>query len=415
MIGVLFAMQMITSVFLVNLNVGPIPLRGFFAMASIGVAFMFEPSALKWAIRHGRVLLGIILGAAIVGFFSSALAQNPMSNTLRQILEIHVQGAICVVVAGVVLRLLGIRALVVMFVLPIVISGFFATLQFAGLDLAWQLRQMIGDLQNDPPLTRKWYDEHNRAMGLSWSPPMLGSQLMLAFAMVYVWKRTTLGRVSASSLNFTVISAVAVAGIFAIVSGNRSPLLGLMVFSALAANSSRSQYWILAAAALLVLGPAVLFLNEAMQMMGLRVTETEDGSATGRGVLSYFGVLLFLDRPIGYGLGFDSLEHWPEFWETLKDMPNAEGIQKWPIHNAPLILLNKYGAPMAVVMIGTIAVALKHWRIALGFVPYTVHILFHNDGPLQGDFFIWSIFVAAINAVNISKQNSDRTIDQYNA
>jgi hypothetical protein len=123
----------------------------------------------------------------------------------------------------------------------------------------------------------------------------------------------------------------------------------------------------------------------------LRIGETDDGSAVGRTVLQVYGLLLFFARPIGYGLTFDSTEHWVGFWKYLKDFDNAHAITAYALHNYFLMMINKYGFPILFLA------AAVSWRLArykwslLGFIPYLVQIFFHNDGPLMADFLIWYI------------------------
>jgi hypothetical protein len=133
----------------------------------------------------------------------------------------------------------------------------------------------------------------------------------------------------------------------------------------------------------------------------VRVLDVNDKSATGRIPLLVYGWKLFLGRPLGYGFGFNPLLYWPEYWTQLSGLKGAVVIQKFPLHNYALTMLNRYGFGILFLVPMVLKLAWPHRRILLGFVPYACHILFHNEGPLDTDFMIW--FAIALSSMNIAE------------
>jgi hypothetical protein len=124
---------------------------------------------------------------------------------------------------------------------------------------------------------------------------------------------------------------------------------------------------------------------------GARVASTDDGSAVGRIVLSSYGWRLFTDRPIGYGLGFDSMAHSGDYWEYFEYYANADAIRNYSVHNYFLQILDKYGVGALLAGVLVFPRRKADFRILLPMIAYIVHISFHNDGPMQADFFIWYV------------------------
>jgi O-antigen ligase len=139
----------------------------------------------------------------------------------------------------------------------------------------------------------------------------------------------------------------------------------------------------------LLLGIAAIPLMSALENSSVRVASTEDGSAEGRATQRYYGMRLLSDRPLGYGLAFESTEHWAPYADEVIYMSNPMTIRNFALHNYFLMMLNKYGVMMLALLLLLVPRSRSEALCWAGFVPYGVHIFYHNDGPLQGDFFIW--------------------------
>lgn len=361
-------------------------------MAIIGLCMVAAPQALKRAIFDVRTILGVIAACAIIAIISSILNNMAPVRLARQVIEIHVQAAASIVVGACMIRVCGRTPTFVMFATVIGLSTALALLQFLNVGQAWAIRDVFQRMQ--PMQTAEdsvFLTLRLRAMGLSFSPVHLGTQLCLLFAAGFALLSTTRGRGLLTTFDMRVGLLALVLVFGCVISGNRSPLIGIAVFMIAYLFTVKPAIALTLAVVAL---PLVVFIDDIMAVLadfGLRVARTDDGSAAGRAILRAFGVLLFFDRPYGYGLAFQSVEHWPKYWETLSGYDNPMAIRIHALHNYYLMILNKYGAPVVIVAAYICSKIVRNKIAMLAFTPYAVHIFYHNEGPMQGDFLIWFI------------------------
>ena len=62
-------------------------------------------------------------------------------------------------------------------------------------------------------------------------------------------------------------------------------------------------------------------LMSAIETNAPRVTKTDDNCAAARVTLIYYGLRLFADNPLGYGLTFAPMTMWTSYWSDLYMMP----------------------------------------------------------------------------------------------
>jgi hypothetical protein len=235
---------------------------------------------------------------------------------------------------------------------------------------------------------------------MAFSPIQMAAQICLAFA-AYTAVRDK--ERSFTSKRNTADPAVLVALFFffatCFASGTRAPIMGGFVFLALYTIVRRGSWLPL----LLMLGGLIIYLvwpvvMAAIQSNAPRVARVDDASAATRVVFAYYGLRLFLDNPLGYGLTFDPTLLWHHYWRDLYLMNGAAGAQVHPLHDYVLSMMNIYGfgillfTPLVYRLLRTAASSL------IFFVPYVMHILFHNSGPFYDDMVLWFV-VAAIAAV----------------
>jgi hypothetical protein len=394
-----FLLFVFLSVSLVHASIASVPIRALYGVGLLGLLLLACPVQLAQATRKQRNTLLVIVGFAALGGAVSAAAGSPPTAILRQILEIHVQASVNLLVAATVMEVCGPRTLVRAFVGVIGLSMVVALLQAAGVEPAWALRGAVGTLLDSAGVAR------DRASGLSLNPVLLGSQTCLAIAMLYMWQRYSRSpndlRPDPAVL-FICVAALAVA----VASGTRSPIMGILAFLAIYMTRRFGAWAVVAgliAVALLPLGQALL---EHFRGSGLRVLQTDDKSAVGRWPLLVYGVRLFLTNPLGYGLDFDPRDHWAAHWSALAHLKNAVVIRSFELHNYPLNTLNKYGAGLLLFLPLILALVGRHRAVLLGFAPYAFHIFFHNDGPLDTDYMIW--FVIALTSMRASGESPVR-------
>jgi hypothetical protein len=386
----LFGFTLFLSIALVKFGIPGLPFRAITTMLIVLVTAALCPPLFLAALRRVAPILAIITVCAAIAIVASLANTIELGVLARQVLEIHFQACVGIIAGGCLVLTLGPRAVVLTMAAAVSLSGLVAVGQFLGLGPAWDLRDLMQrlqplDLTEDGVFLRL----RLRAMGLSFSPVHLGTQIVLAFAGLFALILATSRGRAMQGLDLRALVLVAIACAFSLASGNRSPILGVAAF--LIAYAFVLKPAIAVILAILFL-PFVVLIDDILELLadqGLRAARIDDGSASNRSVLRAYGTLLFLDRPYGYGLAFNSPDYWTEYWEKLKHYPNPKAISIHALHNYYFVMLNKYGAAILLVAGYTSLLIYKKKTLALCFLPYMVHIYFHNDGPLQGDFLIW--------------------------
>jgi hypothetical protein len=391
-----FAALLFFYVALPSLRLAGLPLRGILSIGLLILLLLARPSIASAAVRKYAPIIGLAAGLALLGLFVSLVNRDPLDIIVSTLLEVHLQLAVLMMVAAILAEICGGRACMWAIVAVICGSAFVAILQMLDVRPAWELRESLGPLAKEelrPGLVDR------RPSGLSYSPIQLSTQLCLAFAAFaavrYAERLRTIGPVSADP---AVLIGLLVLFAGSIAAATRSPLLGGAIFL-LAYIMINRQIWLavaIAAGALLVYlaWPLVLSFIESEAP---RLLRTDDKSAAARSVFAWYGTRLFLDNPLGYGFGFFPAELWAPYWPELYMMRGSRGTQENMLHNYVLSMINIYG--IGILLFAPLAFRLlKRVRAyALFFVPYAVHILFHNSGPFYSDTIIWFV-IAAIGA-----------------
>jgi hypothetical protein len=184
-----------------------------------------------------------------------------------------------------------------------------------------------------------------------------------------------------------------------IASATRSPILGGLIFLVAYAVQRRTS-WL----PLFVLLAGIVAYMAWPMLVGVieseapRVVRTDDDSAAARMTMIVYGLRLFADNPLGYGLAFAPMSLWSSYWSDLYLLPAPEGIRIHDLHNYVLNMLNMYGIGL-LLLAPLIARLLRRATSSLiFFVPYLVHILFHNSGPFYNDNVIWFVIAAVAAA-----------------
>ena len=391
-----FAMLLVFYVALPSLKLAGLPVRGLLSIAILSFLLLARPSVAATALRRYLPLFALAAGLAVLGVFVSVVNGASLDIILQTLLEVHFQLVVLMLVAGVLAEICGARACMWAIVAVIAGSAFVAVLQMLDVDMAWDLRKSLGPLAKDelrPGITDL------RPTGLSYSPIQLSTQLCLAFAAFtavrYAERLRTVGhRMADPAVVFALLALIA----GSIAAATRSPILGgivfLVVYAMIKRQARLAVVLALAAAAIYLAWPLLLGFIESEVP---RILRTDDKSAAARSVFAYYGIRLFIDNPVGYGFSFHPAELWAPYWPELYMMRGSRGAQENMLHNYVLSMINIYGvgiflfAPMAVKLLRSAG------PYAIFFIPYAVHILFHNSGPYYSDTIIWFV-IAAIGA-----------------
>lgn len=386
---ILFGVTIILSVATVRWAVGGIPVRLMFAALLAGLLLLLEPRAPLALLRnHARAVLVICL-FAVLGFGVSLANAAPLAGVAQQIAEIHVQALLGIFVGSALIRATSAKAVCTVFLIAIGLSVVVAAAQFFGTEIAWSARRLLGLLNKDGPLTQLFYIRQDRPMGLSYSPVHLGTQACLAFAAYFILRARDPDFMA--RMRWSVVLGLVLVALACTVSGNRSPLLGIFAFSFIYLALVNRLLFLIACAMVVVIVPSWQAIQDLLLQAGLRIAETGDGSSEGRFTLSNYGWRLFVDRPTGYGLLFNSTYYWSEYWEYIQYSANSQVVKNFTLHNYFLQILNKYGIGAAFIALLVVPLNRRDWLVCLAFLPYILHIAFHNDGPLQADFLFWYI------------------------
>jgi hypothetical protein len=401
-----FLMNVLVSIAVVRWQIGSIPVRSMLAVAVLGLAFLASPTVIRKVVAHNARLLLLIAGFGALGGALTVLSGEGIAVAARQVIELHVQAALILILSAAVVEICGVRIAATVFIGVVTASVTIALFQFFKVDAAWDLRSALGQINHDPIIERGWYARHERPMGFSYTPVHIATQICLAFAAFYVVRLRDRVAANRRGPDPLVILGAFLMLVAAVITGNRSPILGSLVFlAAYLFFTTRRVFLALVPLAILLL-PAALSLHAALADHGLRVASTTDGSAIGRAVLAKVGWHLFLERPVGYGLTYDSTRYWGEYWQYIEYMPNAITARSYPPHNYFLNMLGKYGIGLFLLLPLALPRRREVWAVALPFLAYSVHEMFHNGGPLQADFLIWYIFPMCVPAVDVLSQRS---------
>lgn len=387
-------------------KISTVPVRGMFAIALLIALSALHPVQVVRAVRDNVILLRLVAGLSIIGIFVSLANGAPAGVVAQAVIEMHVQAAVMIVLAFVIAYVCGAGPVMLVVVAAIAVSGAVALLQAAGMEAAWDIRRSLSQVQGQEDLL---VAGENRPLGLSFSPIQLATQLCLAFAAYAAVRDKGIGRRNGSAdADPTIVPALGLFAAVCVACGTRSPVLGGVLFFAIYAAQRRGAAFsllILAGGlAAYLLAPIII---ETIQSTQPRMVRADDKSATGRTSLFTFGLLLFRDNPLGYGLGFDPTEHWTRYWHDLYTLPSAVVIQSRQLHNYALNMLNTYGVGLLLLAPAVFGLLRRGRRSLIFFIPYVVHISFHNSGPLWNDMIIWFV-IAAVSVARPAPSASER-------
>jgi hypothetical protein len=397
----LFALGVVFAITLVRYSISGVPMRTFFMMAALGLLALGAPYALVDAARDLKRILWVVAAFMVLGIVTSIFAGEGPGLITRQVIEIHIQAVISLLVVRCLVREMGVKPVLRTFLFAWALSAAFAIPQGFGLNFAWEARERLGEIMH----VKIAYLGRERALGLSLTPIHLATQTCLALCAFYGLRLYETAGAILRRVDPKLIAMIFVCALVCIASGNRSPLLGIGLFSFVYLWKASRRLFMLAVPVLLVIGVGTLAMMPLLERAGVRVAQTDDSSSEGRSTLRYLGMRLLEANPLGYGLGFDSVELANPYIDEVIHMENPNAIRRHALHNYYLMTLNKYGILVLLVLFIAAPKTRNEFLCWVGFLPYMVHIFFHNDGPFQGDFFIWYILPALVTVLAVMDRN----------
>ena len=393
---IMFAVLLAGPIALNAFKIGEIPIRGIATAGALVLAVLFYFDVAKKVIEKNLVLLGLAAGLAVLGVLVSVANGAPASAILRSVTEVHLQAAATIVVAAILAQVAGARACAIAIIAVIGASACVAVAQMMDIQSAWALRRALGPLASEQLEGLNLLER--RPPGLSFSPIQLSTHLCLAFA-TFVAVRDRL-RGATNGADPLVVPALLALFAASIATATRSPILGGLIFIAAYAVQRRTSwlplFLILGAVAAYFVWPLLMSIVESTAP---RVVETGDNSASARSTLVYYGLRLFADNPLGYGLTFAPMTLWYSYWPELYTMQAPRGVRENDLHNYLVSMLNIYGVGLLLFAPVVARLLWKSRASLIFFIPYIVHIIFHNSGPFYNDNVIWFV-IATIAATN---------------
>jgi hypothetical protein len=394
--AIAFAALVAATVALNAFKVGGVPVRGLVTAGVLAIAVLFYFDVAKRLLEKNLLLLGLAAGLAALGAFVSIVNGTPVPAILRSLLEVHLQAVVTIMVAAILAQVAGARVSAMMIVAVIGASACVAVAQMMDIQAAWTLRRALGPLPTEAIEGLNF--QERRPVGLSYSPIQLSTHLCLAFAAFLAVRNGLRGKDDGADP--LVVPALLALFAACVACATRSPILGGFVFIAAYAMQRRNSwlplFLILAGVAAYLAWPLLMGVVESTAP---RVVRTDDHSAAARSTLVNYGLRLFADNPLGYGLTFAPMTLWQSYWPDLYMMQAPQGTRENDLHNYLVNMLNIYGVGI-LLLAPLVAKLLWHSKASLiFFIPYLVHILFHNSGPFYNDNVIWFV-VAAIAAAS---------------
>ena len=371
-------------------------IRGLLSVGLLFFLIVARASIAAAALQKYLPVLGFAAGLALLGTFVSVVNGASLDVITTMLLEVHLQLVILMLVAAMLAEISGARLCMWAIVGVIGGSASFALLQMLGVDLAWDVRKALGPFAGDElrPSITDW-----RPTGLSFSYIQLSTQLCLAFAAFMAVRHAERLRMTGPrQADPAVFIALLILFAGSIAAATRSPILGGFIFI-VAYVALYRQIWLaiaVTAIAALIYLAWPLFLS-FIESEAPRMLRTDDNSAAARSAFAYYGARLFLDNPVGYGFGFIPYELWSPYWPDLYMMRGSRGTRETMLHNYVLSMINIYGVGLLILAPMAIKLLIRSSVYLIFFIPYAVHILFHNSGPFYSDTIIWFV-IAAIGA-----------------
>lgn len=374
-----------------NLYFAGIPLRSFLVLA-IATLVMLEGSAYFTDLKLLNICYGLMATIGLViSVYNGGLGSEIFNGLMRLL-----QSYLFIVVAYYLVVNFGPKGVAYPFLLVAIPSALVGLLQYAGLDAAWQIRDLLGSFQNSSTvdqLNQLFIEERSRAPGITL---FAITQSYLLIASIALTLLLLVRAVSQNKSTFWLFIALLILFLGCIASETRSVLGAavVMIFlTFLKVNRSATAV----VAILTILAGSIVFTYTQLEKQndndGSRLVSLEDQSAKGRFTLYKYGLELALKKSQGYGFGFKSTELATDYFINERNIYEYGHQEKAQflveIHNSLLNIIHTYGfLGLLVFLFYVIKLATIRWFFIVVIGSYMIHALFHNAGIMMHDLFI---------------------------
>ena len=370
-----------------KLSVG-LPVRTLVLVFLSGIIFVcYFTESRQFLRKHFEITLAFA-ALGTIGVVLTYLQRRDLGSTLDGLTSSIVQPYLILFSTLMLIGIIGLRAVAWLSLSVAALTGLVAVLQFSNIELAWRLREILGEIQNEPAEIQSYVASRGRALGLSLSPIVFSYHIISAYLALNVMYR--FGQIRP----LFYYGSVFIVLVAFLANGTRSALLAVLASEILMQLRHARLRSVLPVAAIASIGAAVYFYAEAT---GSRLADTADASALGRIALYNYGLRLAADNPFGLGWGFDPGGYAWLYWEHLSEFVNADGVFRLGLHNAYLNFFLVYG--LAGTLVGAIVLMYDPRFVfvsATYLFAYLVHALVHNNGLFIGDYFFWFSFAVIL-------------------
>jgi hypothetical protein len=301
------------------------------------------------------------------------------------------------------------------------ISSIIAILQYYDFRIGWDIRMMLGGLNNDLEVAKQVIN-NGRVMGLSWyAIPFSYSAatiIPINISLTYLTNRKRI------KMFLWLIVSISILGL--ILNQTRGAIIGVLVgfiYISIYLNKKKILF------ILPILSIILITINiESIVTISNLVTSrfVEDNIASrGRFTLYTFSLLSSLSSPLGYSIGDNR-----EVETLISNMDYANIIYKFSPHNQILTSTAKYGW-VAIILIFLIyrkiiivskylLNKMKYDRqyplyvgISASFISYFINSMFHNAGLLSGHVMHWMMIFIFMQLYFITNKLSGVLDNKY--
>lgn len=280
----------------------------------------------------------------------------------------------------------------------LVLSSLVALLQFAGVESAWRVRELLGGNQGGAIVGA--ISERARAPGLTYFAIQLSYQLATLIPITgSLWLAAPAGSMTRRVYGLScVMMALGLAATLTR-SGLAAAAAGMATVIVLSRRRQR-WLWLVMTASVTIAVIGIFDVSERRGLSLLQLTAER---------LPHFVTALRIawDNPLGIGGLSQFNQYAVQYYAEIADLPGAEAVLRSTTHNQFLNLLVAFGVPGLVGLVWFYVELFKllgrvrrrdtqdgRLRIlASGLtgasVAYLVNASFHNPGPFSGDLFSW--------------------------
>ena len=391
----IFVLHMVILTYLNNSYLAGLPFRSYL-MVLCGGLVVLEGSHYFTDLKVANLVYGVLaVTGIIVSLYNTVFFPDILRGSIRLF-----QSWLITICSYYLLINFGYRAILYPILLVAIPSSIVGILQSIDLGFAWDLRAILGGLQNTETiqvLDADFVDTKTRPPGLTL---FAITQVYLLFTAIALSLVVFCQKMDKNQPVWLVLAVIFILYAGMIASETRSAIGAGAVMIFVTFLKYRPASTLISSVILAIAAMSIQAYISTNKDDSSRVLNLGDKSAKGRAALYKYGLELAVKKPVGYGYSFDSVKLADEYFMNEKNWfnyNNEETAQFYvAIHNAVLNVTHVYGVlGMLVLIIYVFNLAKTNWFFLLVLGSYLVNSFFHNAGILNGDLYI-DVFIAVI-------------------